>query len=284
MWFDYTYLWPLYNIARKKNIPVITRSINFEAVHFLEEDGRNIINYLKFIPKFITEYITCKKSDTYFSITPKEKKLYKKVCRKKGIINLPLRSMPKILNDESVELKDSNVLQVLFMGSTYNVSHNRKALEFILKEIAPRVKEVTDKKYVFNIFGGKVPEELVKYESENIVFRGYVDDFLLELNKIDIAIVPSLYGAGMQQKIFESLARGLPTIASPRGIADYPFENNVHLLTATTVNDFVKALISMQNFSLREKLAKNAKDLSHKMFSRKEIDDIVLLGLNRIMK
>ena len=60
VWFDYTYLWPLYSIFRKKNIPIITRSHNFEPLHFLEEEGRTFINRIKFVIKYLNERRTIK--------------------------------------------------------------------------------------------------------------------------------------------------------------------------------------------------------------------------------
>ncbi len=76
VWFDYTYLWPLYKIAKKNKIPIYTRSINFEPMHFLDEDGHSWWNYLKSIPKFVSEYLTTRMSDKIFAITPKEAEIY----------------------------------------------------------------------------------------------------------------------------------------------------------------------------------------------------------------
>ena len=40
VWFDYTYLWPLYREVKKRKLPIVVRSINVESRHFLEEDGQ----------------------------------------------------------------------------------------------------------------------------------------------------------------------------------------------------------------------------------------------------
>jgi len=39
-------LWPLYKIVKNSHTPIITRSINFEPLHFLEEDGYSFLNIL----------------------------------------------------------------------------------------------------------------------------------------------------------------------------------------------------------------------------------------------
>ncbi|PIP67151.1 MAG: hypothetical protein COW93_01705, partial [Parcubacteria group bacterium CG22_combo_CG10-13_8_21_14_all_41_9] len=118
-WFDYTYLYDLYHIFQKQNIPIITRSINFEAIHFLQEDGISAINLLKFIPKFFTELKMIQNSDYIFAITPKEERLYRKLGAK-NILTLPLRRLPFLLKQER-EIKDRDVLHLFFMGASYNV-------------------------------------------------------------------------------------------------------------------------------------------------------------------
>jgi len=103
-----------------------------------------------------------------------------------------------------------------------------------------------------------------------------VNDIDSELEKMDVAVIPSLYGAGMQQKIFEPLCKGIPSIVSDRGIADYPFKNNEHLLTASSVNDFVEGLKRLgSDVPLREKISKNSIKLSKKIFSRDKLDNII---------
>lgn len=279
VWFDYTYLWPLYKYVKKRNIPIIARSINFEARHFLEEDGRSFINYIKYIPKYITEIITARKSDIVFSITPFEEKMYQRAGAKKAV-NLPLRSLYKKLNTHAP--KETENLHVFFSGSTYNVSHNRRALEFIIKDLAPKIYNKFGSKFIFHITGSKFPEDLKKYIVNNVVYEGFVEDMNKFLENMDIALVPSLYGAGMQQKIFEPLSRGFPTITHKRGLADYDFEPGRDVLTGESVNDFIEHLEDMASFELRKKLSKNCQEKSQKQFSKIIIDSIVSGALDKI--
>jgi len=280
-WFDYTYLWPLYGIFQKRKIPIITRSINFEPTHFLEEDGRTFGNYLKFLPKLISELITIRKSDFLFAITPDEEKVYKKYGAKKVAI-LPLRGLPRCLRERHT-FQQKEPLNVFFMGSTYNVRHNKEALRLILKDIAPRVIRAHPRAFKFYILGTKVPEEFNQYFNEYVVYAGRkldkeLDDFL---DIMDIALIPSLMGAGMQQKIFEPLCCGIPTIISPRGMAGYHFDENKHLLFARTSNEFTEALTRLRDVLLRKKLSENAQKLSQELFSQEKIDNTILNVLNQ---
>jgi len=280
IWFEYSNLWPLYKYARKKKIPIITRSHNFEATHFLEEEGWRGLNLLRFISKFLGEIIVSKKSDMLFAITPKEAESYKKIGARKVLI-LPLRSLGKYL-DDSHTFRDNDTINIFFMGSTYNVVHNRKALEFIIKEIAPAIEKQMPGKFVFHITGAKMPDDMLRFFGDRIIYHGYVDNMDEFVKNMDIALVPSLFGAGMQQKIFEPLCRGIPTITSKRGLANYPFENEKHLLLAENLKEYIKTVIRMRDIDLRRNLSKNSIELCCELFSKEKIKSIISKGINEI--
>ncbi|KKR07417.1 MAG: glycosyl transferase family 1 protein [Candidatus Peregrinibacteria bacterium GW2011_GWC2_39_14] len=275
VWFDYTYLWPLYKMVRCRRIPLITRSINFEPNHFLEEDGRSIINYFKFLPKLLTEFIMSRLSNVVCAITPQEAELYKKIGARRVVI-LPLRGLSHLLM-RTQEIHDRVPLNVFFSGSTYNVAHNRKALEFLLKQIVPDVQSKFPNQFIFHIFGGKIPKGLSKYFIRGVVKHDYLPQDAFEdlMTQMDIAIAPSLYGAGMQQKIFEPLSRGFPTITSARGLAGYPFKENIHLLLAHTSDEFVARLAVLKDIGVRRRLGHSARTMGMQFFSEESIGNIL---------
>jgi hypothetical protein len=277
-WFDYTYLYPLYHLFQKQNIPIITRSINVEPSHFLQEDGKSVVNLLKYLPKWYSELQTIKRSNHLFAITPKEEQMYKK-HGSKSCSTLPLRSLPYLVK-QGREVRQSEVLHLFFMGAGYSVYHNRKAAELIIKHIAPELEKRAQGKFMFHILGKKLPEELSKLCKGNIKEEGFVDDLDSFLQEMDIAVIPSLMGAGMQQKIFEPLVYGIPTITSMRGIAGYPYQDNEHALFVNSKDEFVEQILKLQDFGLRQKLSKNSLQISQKIFSQIKLDDIVIKGLN----
>lgn len=283
VWFDYTYLWPLYSIVRKQKIPIITRSINYEPIHFLQEDGYMPLNLLKSVPKFFSEFLSSVKSDHVFAITPKEEKIYKKM--NKQVSTLPLRGLPYCLK-KSHPISEKKTMNVFFMGSTYNVPHNKRALEFVLKEIAPFMHENYPNQFIFYILGKKVPENYNKYFINNVIYKGptYGEELEKFFAEMDTAIIPSFFGAGMQQKIFEPLARGIPTITSARGIADYPFKDRVHVYFANSKTDYVNCLLELKDQNRREKLSRESINLASELFSHQTIDKTVQSAINQLLK
>ena len=276
VWFEYTYLWPLYSQVRKRNIPVITRSINYEPEHFLEEDGRTFLNYLKFVPKYFGERRTVHMSDVMLAITPKEEEVYRRMGAKK-VMTLPLRGLPKFTETADPLIRDRTPLHAFFMGSTYNVAHNKAALEYIVRYIAPLVEKERPSSFVFHILGKKAPSEFEKYFVGNVVYEGpkYNEDLETFLSNMDVAVVPSLMGAGQQQKVFEPLSRGFPTVTSERPIAGYPFRPDHEYIAAWTPEEFAAGLLSLDE-SRRSALSGAARAAARTVFSQEMVDAIVI--------
>ena len=280
IWCDYTYLWPLYKIAVQAGVPVFTRSINFEPIHFLQEEGLSPLNLVRSVSKLVSEYIVVKKSFAILAITPKEQKIYEKMGGN-YVSNLPLRGLPELLAKSHFP-RVKNKLEVVFMGSTYNVAHNRKALGFILKKIAPYFAKHHPEDFSFNITGGKIPLSMRKKAGSNVIFHGYVDNLNNFLTVMDVAVVPSFYGAGMQQKIFEPLVRGIPTITTKKGLADYPFIDGKDIFLAETPEDFARQLLRLKDYYLRKKISESCLNKAKEIFSQDNLDRTVLSVANKV--
>ncbi len=283
VWFEYTYLWPLYKFVQAKKIPIITRSLNFEPEHFWQEDGSGLINYFKYLAKINSEKEVIKKSDVILAITPNEAEIYKKMGAKR-VLTLPLRSLGNLIKKtKSRDFVNKKLLKVFFLGSTYNVKHNFLALKFLLREIIPLANETLSNRLEFHIFGAKVPKELSLDLPKNVIIRGYVENLDEALIDMDIALIPSLAGAGMQQKVFEPFVRGIPLITSERALAGYPIASGDELLLAETREDFVaklKDLVSRPDLSAR--LSSQAVAKSKELFSIEQIESIIKQAFYKI--
>lgn len=282
VWFDYTYLWPLYRIVKKYKTPIISRSINFEPTHFLDEDGRTLINYVRNIPKLLSEMLTVWMSDYLFSITPKEEKIYKTLGRRK-VDNLPLRALPQRLSLKPQSSPD--IIRAGFMPSTYTVHHNFEALRFLVEDVYPKLSAEIKEKLTIEVTGNKFPKSLEGRLPKQIVYRGYVPSSKDFWHSVDIAISPSLFGAGMQMKIFEPISLGVPTITSKRGIADYPFNCGEHLICAETADEVASALTQLSNKkSLRDEIGLRANKVARQIFSQEVIDQKIYKALELVSK
>ncbi len=279
VWADYTYLWPLNTLIKASGAKLVVRSINFEPKHFLEEEGRSLLAYIKFLPKLAGEIKSAREADVLLSMNPQEQSKYIK-CGAPRVVNLPLRSLGR---DWPMHMpREREVLNVFFFGSTYTVSHNARALRFILQELVPAMERQAPGKFFFHIFGGKFPDEFKPLLKPGVVVHGFVDELETLLADQDIALAPSFFGAGMQQKVFEPLVRGFPTITSPRGLAGYPFVPGTEVLLARNLSEYIAALLQLQDLRLRRNLGYNARAKSTALFSGALSDTIVKQELARL--
>lgn len=275
VWLDMTFIWPLATRINRAQTKVVLRSQNDEALHFLEEEGNSLINRLIYKAKMHTESYAAKIADVLFAITPHEEDFYRSLGGKK-VFTLPLRGLSQLLS-ESKFIQDKPPYHVYFPCSTFNVKHNKRALQMILCEIAPMIEKQVPGVFHFHIFGTKFPKEYANYLNAMVTHDGSVVD--INADEMDIALVPSLSGRGMQQKIFEPLSRGIPTITSARGINGYPFNDGEQVVLATSAGEYVSALISLQDSNLRKHLSKNAIKTAQQLFSQERLDTIVKSAL-----
>jgi glycosyltransferase involved in cell wall biosynthesis len=257
---------------------VVVRSVNYEADHFLDENPlvMGIGRWLRYYGKVLSEKRAVQHSTVLAAITPYEHKLYRDMGSAHRVHLLPLRALPNIVQNEAIPTTVAEPLRVVFMASTYNVTHNRAALDFIVEQVAPRVRQQAPGCFEFHIAGSKIPQTVREAASQSdMVFDDYVEDFDTYLESMHIAAIPSLGGSGMQQKVFEAIARGLPTVTHERALAGYAFTPDEHVLIGTDAADFAARIVSLQDAALRHKIATGGRQMSEKLFSREQMDGYV---------
>ncbi|MGP4062869.1 glycosyltransferase family 4 protein [Halobacillus sp. H74] len=92
---------------------------------------------------------------------------------------------------------------------------NVEAVLYFVKEVWPYIHQ-TYPDYGFYVVGKDPVKKITAlHGKDNVVVTGFVEDICLSLMQAQIGIYPMKSGTGMQNKIVESMACGLPTIASP---------------------------------------------------------------------
>lgn len=125
-----------------------------------------------------------------------------------------------------------------------------------------------DPSYHFTIIGKwskrNVDELSAKYP--NLTFSGFVDN-LEEALQDTIMIVPLTVGSGIRMKILEASSIGIPFVSTSIGAEGIPLASGTHCLIADNPEDFVDAIIQMQNEELRQKCIQNAHQLVEEHYS-----------------
>ena len=145
----------------------------------------------------------------------------------------------------------------LFIGS-FQHPPNVDAMIFFLRDIYPLLHDrLSDAK--FYIIGEKVPPEVVALASENVVITGVQSDLRPFFDNFRLSIAPLRYGAGVKGKINQSMAYGLPVVATSLAIEGMELVPGEDVLVADEPTQFADALVTLyQSEELWERLSRNS--------------------------
>jgi hypothetical protein len=280
VWCHATYNWASAAVARQHRIATVIRSVNYEAETVLHELGSSALNRFRARVKRASERTALRTACVLVAITPDEQHIYQQIDSHASVALLPLRALPKLLRPAR-SARNACPLRVFFMGSTYSVPHNVAALRFIVEQLMPRLRQAAPNAFEIHIMGSKVPAALSGMAAPDLIFDGYVPDLDAHLEKMDIALAPSLYGTGMQQKVFEPLCRGFPMVTHARALAGYDFLDGVHLFTAEDAEGYVQHLLQLREPTLRAQLSAAASAQAIQLFNPARYDHDVKAILDR---
>jgi sugar transferase (PEP-CTERM/EpsH1 system associated) len=94
---------------------------------------------------------------------------------------------------------------------------------------------------------GKDPTDAIKKLSKNGVIRvtGTVPDLRPYLRRALISVAPVVYGAGVQNKVLESMACATPVIATPKAVSALDVVPGRDLLVAENPDEFAAAILHL---------------------------------------
>jgi glycosyltransferase involved in cell wall biosynthesis len=157
--------------------------------------------------------------------------------------------------------------RVVFSG---NMSYhaNKAALRWFVRSCWPRIHEqFTDAELCVAGHGSdRLKGTYAGTPGIHIVGRvRSMGDFL---RTADISIAPMCSGSGMQNKVLEAMACGLPTVVSPLGLGDIKAASGVHTLVAASDSEFISAIRSLfSDEGLHRALSRAAIDLVKTTYS-----------------
>ena len=97
---------------------------------------------------------------------------------------------------------------------------------------------------------GTPPGESINYleEDPRIKVLGYVPDLKSTFNSVCLSVVPIFHGTGLINRIQDSLAAGVPCVASELSASTFPdAEHGKHFLVAKSAEDYANRVIQLFN-------------------------------------
>jgi glycosyltransferase involved in cell wall biosynthesis len=154
----------------------------------------------------------------------------------------------------------------LFIGG-FQHPPNTDAVLFFLKEIYPLLSErLCDAK--FYIIGDKAPPEVVALASEKIIVAGLQRDVRPFFDSVRLSVAPLRFGAGVKGKINQSMAFGVPVVATSLAVEGTELRDHEDIMVADEPEDFAHALIELyESEELWNRLSENGIRKTQSLYS-----------------
>lgn len=150
----------------------------------------------------------------------------------------------KLIPYYGVDIDDSNKLDkkdveensICFVGQMGRDENKQAALRLI-----KLFKEINLPNKKLYIIGANPDKELEKYNSENIIVTGFVEDINPYIAKCKIGVFPLMVGAGIKLKVLLAMSLGLPVVTTLVGAEGIDEEGKV-LDLADSDNEFIQSM------------------------------------------
>jgi GT2 family glycosyltransferase/glycosyltransferase involved in cell wall biosynthesis len=154
----------------------------------------------------------------------------------------------------------------LFIGG-FQHRPNIDAVLFFVEEIYPLVRDrLSDTK--FYIIGDKAPPEIVALASDRIIVAGLQRNVRSFFDSVRLSVAPLRFGAGIKGKINQSMAYGVPVVATSIAVEGMSLTDHEHVLVADKPQDFARALIELyESEELWKRLSQNGIHKTQELYS-----------------
>jgi GT2 family glycosyltransferase len=205
--------------------------------------------------------------DTIITPSDKEVEIIKSEFKDKEVINIPVffyDDIPdKRRNGSSFEKRSD----LIFLGGFQHIP-NVDAVEYLINDIFPIIKGKIPGIKLY-IVGSNIPESLMKYHSNEIIFTGYVEDLTECFRASRIFVAPLRYGAGVKGKIITSMKYGVPVVTTSVGNEGIHLIDGQHCMISDDPKEFALNVVNLYNNKrLWGKLAKNSVEFLSNNFSK----------------
>jgi glycosyltransferase involved in cell wall biosynthesis len=183
--------------------------------------------------------------------------------------NLRLSLVPMGVDVDYFQKSSSEYESNLLFTGTIRYFPNKDAVLYFYNEIFPYVKNsISDVK--FYVVGNYPPQNVVKLMSSgDVIVTGHVEDVRPYFDKSAVFVCPLRSGSGMQAKILEAMAMGVPVVTTSIGFI--AFEGAVagrDILVADDPESFAKEVIRLlRDKDLRKEIAENGRKLVEKRYN-----------------
>jgi GT2 family glycosyltransferase/glycosyltransferase involved in cell wall biosynthesis len=246
-------------------------------LHHLREDGEARLTgdpevRRKAQEKEQLEHELIEQADETWVVSPVEQRLLqekwpgKSIQLVSNIVDIPGSKKPFALRQDW-----------LFIGG-FQHRPNADAVLFFVREIYPLVsKHLPEAK--FYIIGDKPPPEIAALATEKIIVAGLQRDVRPFFDSVKLSVAPLRFGAGVKGKINQSMAFGVPVVATSLAVEGMELKDREDILVADEPKDFAEALIELyESEELWNRISENGVRKTRALYSndaaRKKLESL----------
>nr|WP_237733613.1 glycosyltransferase family 4 protein [Vibrio fluvialis] len=198
--------------------------LEYKRLNRYEKEVAKKFDYNVLVSKFDKEFLFKEDSFEY------QKTL---VCSN----GVDLSKLPFVFKPERKEL--------IFIGNMFS-AQNFDAAYWFASEVVPLLQEYGD--YKFKVIG-RIKEDAKKklLKFDNVIVTGSVDNVVAHAHGALAGVCSVRLAAGVQNKILEYMALGLPTITSTTGLEGLEATPGKDLLVADHPNEYVEKIVTLSN-------------------------------------
>lgn len=168
-----------------------------------------------------------------------------------------IKVIPNGVDDSFLQFNENlnKDTDIVFTG---NMSYppNVTAAQFIAVEILPLLPDKTRVK----IAGSSPSKEVLRLGSNQVEITGFVEDIKVAYCSAEIFVAPMFLGTGLQNKLLESMALGIPCVTTSMANNALGAKPEQEILIADSAEEFAKQIKRLQmSPELKSMIAKNGK-------------------------
>ncbi len=157
---------------------------------------------------------------------------------------------------------------LLFTGAMDYIP-NIDAAYWFAREVFPKLKMILPE-LLFYIIGGNPVRKIRKlhHPKAGIIVTGYLDDVRPYIKSAQVFVAPMRIARGMQTKILEAMACGVPVVTSPAAARGIGARAGEHVLVAESVGEYVRQTLQLLlNKKIHARLRRRAFEFLQEKFS-----------------
>lgn len=235
-------------IKKNFNVPIVWDSVDSISHLFRQTQNNHPRKYLRWLIKF--ELQRTEKFEKFLA-TQFEKVLVTSKKDQDEFLTLSPSSPVEVLTNGvdtdyfSPIPANQRLDNVILISGKMSYHANVNMALFAIQEIMPLVWKKNPNIHLWVV--GKDPPSTIQQYSANprIQITGTVPEILPYLQKATISLAPLNYGAGVQNKVLEAMACGIPVIASPLAVSALNVLTGREVLVANNPQNYADYILNL---------------------------------------